>query len=48
MKFFGGKKGFTLIEVVVAAAIFLLFALGIYGGISLVFKIVYQSRLKIL
>jgi len=48
MKFLGGKKGFTLIEAVVAAAVFLLFALGIYGGISLVFKIVYQSRLKIL
>lgn len=48
MKFLGGKRGFTLIEAVVAAAVFLLFALGIYGGISLVFKIVYQSRLKIL
>lgn len=48
MKFFGGQKGFTLIEVVVSASIFLLFALGIYGGLSLVFKIVYQSRLKIL
>ncbi len=48
MKFLGGQKGFTLIEAVVSAAVFLLFALGIYGGISLVFKIVYQSRLKIL
>ncbi len=48
MKLFGGNRGFTLIEAVVAAAIFLIFALGIYGGISLVFKIVYQSRLKIL
>lgn len=48
MKLFGGNRGFTLIEAVVSAAVFLLFALGIYGGISLVFKIVYQSRLKIL
>lgn len=31
-----------------ASAIFLLFALGIYSGISLVFKVVYQSRMKIL
>jgi len=31
-----------------ATAIFLLFALGIYGGLQLVFKIVYQSRLRIL
>lgn len=42
------QKGFTLLEVVVASGIFLLFALGIYGGVSLVFKIVYQSRMKIL
>lgn len=41
-------KGFTLVEAVVAAAVFLLFAVGIYGGITLVFKIVYQSRIKIL
>ena len=31
-----------------ATAVFLLFAIGIYGGISLVFKIVYSSRLRIL
>lgn len=42
------KKGFSLIEVLVATAIFLLFALGIYGGIHLIFKIVYNSRLQIL
>ncbi len=48
MSLINSKKGFTLIEVVVATAVFLLFALGIYGGISLVFKIVYQSRLRIL
>ncbi|MDO8509762.1 MAG: prepilin-type N-terminal cleavage/methylation domain-containing protein [bacterium] len=48
MNFYSNKKGFTLIEVMVASAVFLLFALGVYGGISLVFKIVYQSRLRIL
>ena len=41
-------RGFTLVEVLMATAIFLLFALGIYGGLQLVFKIVYQSRLRIL
>lgn len=42
------KKGFTLLEVLIAAAIFLIFALGIYSGINLIFKIVYQSRMRIL
>jgi len=41
-------KGFTLIEVVIATAVFLLFAIGVYGGLQLIFKIVYQSRLRIL
>lgn len=40
--------GFTLVEVVVATAVFLLFALGIYGTITTAFKIVYRSRLTIL
>ena len=41
-------SGFTLIEVIVAVAIFVLFSVGIYGAISFVFKIVYQSRLTTL
>lgn len=41
-------SGFTLIEITVAIAIFLIFAVGIYSTISMVFKIVYQSRMKIL
>lgn len=50
MKFFikKDKKGFSLLEVLVATGVFLLFALGIYGGLQLVFKIVYNSRLRIL
>lgn len=41
-------RGFTLVELTVAIAIFLIFALGIYSTMSMVFKIVYQSRMKIL
>ncbi len=41
-------EGFTLIEVVVGVSLFLLFALGIYGALSFVFKVVYQSRLTII
>lgn len=42
------RKGFSLLEILLASAIFLLFALGIYSGINLVFKVVYQSRMSIL
>ncbi|HBU06569.1 MAG TPA: hypothetical protein DEB09_00625 [Candidatus Magasanikbacteria bacterium] len=42
------RAGFTLIEVLVGVAVFVLFAMGIYGGIQFVFKIVYQSRVRIL
>jgi prepilin-type N-terminal cleavage/methylation domain-containing protein len=42
------KKGFTLIETLVGVAVFVLFAMGIYGGIQFVFKVVHQSRLRIL
>ena len=48
MKKFFSVRGFTLIEIVVAIAIFLIFSAGIYSTLSMVFKIVYQSRLKIL
>lgn len=48
MKFILNRKGFSLLEVLMASAIFLLFALGIYSGVSLVFKIVLQSRMRIL
>jgi len=42
------KHGFTLIEAVVSIAIFVLFIMGIYGGIQLVLKIVYSSRIRII
>ncbi len=42
------QSGFTLIELTVAISIFLIFAVGIYSTISMVFKIVYQSRMRIL
>lgn len=48
MKFKLNRKGFSLLEILIASAIFLLFALGIYSGINLVFKVVYQSRMTIL
>lgn len=37
-----------MLEVVLSVGIFVLFAFGIYGGINLIFKIVYQSRMRIL
>lgn len=40
--------GFSLIEVMIAVAVFSLFAIGIYSGTQLIFKIVYNSRLQIL
>ncbi|MFH1789910.1 MAG: hypothetical protein ABH832_02470 [bacterium] len=42
------KKGFALIEIIVGMGVFLLFAFGIYGGINLIYKIVYSSRLRII
>ncbi len=41
-------KGFTLIEVIAAVAVFLIFAVGIYSTMSYVSKAVYQSRMTIL
>lgn len=46
--FFINKKGFSLVEVLFAMAVFAIFAVGIYGGIQFVYKSVYQSRIKIL
>ncbi len=42
------KKGFTLIESVIALGIFAIFVTGIYGSIQLSFSLVYHSRVKIL
>ncbi len=42
------QKGFTLIEVIVGLAVFMVFAVGVYTSTQYIFKIVYSSRLKIL
>lgn len=42
------QKGFSLVEVMVGVAIFVIFAVGIYSGIQFIFKVVYQSRLRII
>ncbi|KKT25936.1 MAG: hypothetical protein UW10_C0003G0097 [Candidatus Magasanikbacteria bacterium GW2011_GWA2_43_9] len=42
------KHGFTLLEIVVAVGIFAIFAIGIYSGIQFVFKLVYNSRVRII
>lgn len=42
------KKGFSLLEIMIAVAVFVVFAVGIYSGIQFVFKIVFQSRLRII
>ncbi|MEK7625437.1 MAG: hypothetical protein AAB467_03765 [Patescibacteria group bacterium] len=41
-------RGYTLIETTVAIGVFLIFAIGIYGSLTFVFKGVYQSRIRIL
>lgn len=48
MKSFLNRRGFTLVEVIVAVAIFALFALGIYEGVRYIYKVVYISRVRIL
>ncbi len=42
------KKAFTLVEIIVAVGIFVIFAVGIYSGIQFIFKSVFQSRLRVL
>ena len=48
MRSSNASRGFTLIEVTVSVAIFLIFALGVYGGVNMVSKVVYHSRVRIL
>lgn len=40
-------SGFTLIDVIVGTAIFIVFAVGVYEGIRSIYKIVYASRMRI-
>ncbi|MBP9761161.1 MAG: prepilin-type N-terminal cleavage/methylation domain-containing protein [Candidatus Magasanikbacteria bacterium] len=42
------RRGFGLLEIIVSIAIFTMFAIGVYSGIQFVFRLVYQSRLRIL
>lgn len=42
------SHGFTLTEVMLAVAIFVIFATGVYGGVRYLFKIIYLSRVNIL
>lgn len=42
------QNGFSLIEVMVGVAVFSLVFVGIYSGIQMVLKVVYQSRLRII
>ncbi|MFA5211593.1 MAG: carboxypeptidase-like regulatory domain-containing protein [Patescibacteria group bacterium] len=42
------KKAFSLLEILISIAILSILALGIYAGINLVLKIVFQSRIKII
>jgi len=40
--------GFSLMEVMISVAVFVIFVVGIYSSIQYIFKVVYQSRLRIL
>lgn len=48
MKYGRNNKGFSLMEVIVAVAVFAIFTVGVYGGVQYIFRIVYISRLQIL
>lgn len=41
-------SGFTIVEVVVAVAIFVIFSFGVYEGVRYIYKVVYMSRIRIL
>lgn len=47
-RLFSIRRGFSLIEVLVGLAVFLLFSVGIYSSSQLVFKLIYQSRIRTL
>ncbi len=42
------NKAFSLPEVLVAILVFSAFALGVFGGLNLIVKIVYQAKIKII
>lgn len=41
-------RGFTLIEIIIGVAVFVLVSVGVYSSIQFVFKVVYQSRIRII
>lgn len=42
------RSGFTIVEVVVAVAVFVIFSFGVYEGVRYIYKVVYMSRIRIL
>lgn len=46
--FLMSHRGFSLIEILVSVAILSLFVLGIYSGIEFTFRVVFQSRVRII
>ncbi len=42
------KKGYSLVEIIVTLGVFLVFAIGIYSSLQFIFKVVYNSRLRII
>jgi prepilin-type N-terminal cleavage/methylation domain-containing protein len=48
MKKLARSFGFTLVEMLVAVAVFALFSLGLYSAMTMVFKSVYASRINII
>jgi len=41
-------RGFTLIELLVAMAVFIIFFMGVYSGIQFTFRVIFQSRLRVM
>jgi prepilin-type N-terminal cleavage/methylation domain-containing protein len=42
------RDGFSLLESIISLAIFLILAIGVYGGLQFTFKILYQSRMRLI
>jgi len=42
------KRGFTVVELIVAISILAIFAVGIYSSLQLIYKVVYLAKIKVL